>query len=215
MASRDINDLYKPLKLVLEEALKIAKKRGLPVVIISTLRTPEEQEALYAQGRKPLMVVNALRKKAKLLPITETENKKKITWTKKSYHNTLPKSMAFDFAIGTRKKIYWDVKADVNADDIPDYKQFASILCKEVCPNLEWGGDWSKKNKDYGHIQWKNGLNIIQKKEIEPPCIDSTASPELEVDEVVEEKPNQKNKPFLAFLKKLFSLVIRFNRRST
>ncbi len=158
MASRDLDELYSPLKKVIERALKIASDRNLPITITCTLRTPDEQQALYAQGRQDVIITNSLRAKVGLAPLTKDGNKRKVTWTKKSYHNTLPKSMAVDFAIGKRE-IFWEPKVDTNQNDIPDYKEFGEI-CKSLNPNIEWGGDWSKP--DLPHIQWKNGKLIDQ-----------------------------------------------------
>ena len=161
--NRDLNCAYKPLKRIILQALKIAKKRGLNVIITSVWRSAAEQYVLWVQGRKNLAEVNRVRAKVGLSKITKEQNKK-ITWTtKKSYHTCVPKSMAVDFCIVENKKAIWDVKADVNDNEIPDYKEFANI-CKSLDSNIEWGGDW--KRKDYGHIQWKNGININQNEKI-------------------------------------------------
>jgi len=161
MVSRSLEDLYKPLKNVVVEALGVAKQKNLKVLIICTKRSQEEQTALWCQGRESLEEVNKLRRECGLYELKEGENKI-VTWNKVSYHSTSPKAMAFDFCIGSKEHIFWDVKVDTNEDKISDYKEFADI-CKSLDINVEWGGDW--KRKDYGHIQWKNGLNINQMKE--------------------------------------------------
>jgi len=157
---RDLNAVYEPLKEVFEKGLKIAKKRGLGVIVTSTWRSPSRQYALWLQGRKTLREVNKARASCGLPSIDKEQNKKKITWVKKSYHNCMPKSMAIDFCFIQNKKAIWNVKADINKNEIPDYKEFANI-CKSLNSNIEWGGDWKKK--DYCHIQWKNGINIEQR----------------------------------------------------
>jgi len=139
--------------------LKEADEKDLSVVITCTQRSPEEQEALYAQGRENLLVVNKKREALGMVRLKAASNRK-VTWTLKSYHTCEPKSMAFDFAVGSKSKIYWDLKADVNDNEIPDYEEFAKI-CKSKNPNIEWGGDF-KKSKDCPHIQWKNGMTINQ-----------------------------------------------------
>ncbi|KKL18619.1 hypothetical protein LCGC14_2473690, partial [marine sediment metagenome] len=70
-------------------------------------------------------------------------------------------------------------KVDLNENDIPDYQEFADI-CKKLNPNIEWGGDW--KFKDYGHIQWKDGLSLDQEKymkELQPRIIKPRPSTKL------------------------------------
>jgi hypothetical protein len=159
MATRDINDLYEPLKDVVKKALEVAKNKGLNILVYFVKRTAQEQRALYSQGRNNLKTVNALRAAVGFDPLTEKQNRI-VTWTLRSYHTTEPKAMAFDFAPGTSGNISWNVKEDMNDNDIPDYKEFADI-CKSIDENIEWGGDWDGK-PDFGHIQWKNGINIKQ-----------------------------------------------------
>jgi peptidoglycan L-alanyl-D-glutamate endopeptidase CwlK len=159
MPSRNLNDLYAPLRNVIIKGLRIAKSRNVRVLVTCTWRSEGEQYALWCQGRKTLAEVNRARKLYGLSRITEKKNKV-VTWVKSSYHTCWPKSMAFDFCILREdKSATWDIKADVNDNDIPDYDEFAKI-CKEVDPNIEWGGDWDKK--DYCHVQWKNGMKIDQ-----------------------------------------------------
>jgi len=157
--ARDLNCAYKPLKEVIEKALIIAKKCGLNVIITSVWRSSVKQHALWVQGRKSLREVNSERIANHLSKITEEQNKKKITWIKKSYHTCMPKSMAIDFCIIHDKKAIWDTKADVNDNEITDYREFADI-CKLLNSNIECGADWKKK--DWCHIQWRNGININQ-----------------------------------------------------
>ena len=160
MSSRKLEDLYKPLQVVAEKALQIAKEKELPITITCTRRSSDEQRALYMQGREPLEKVNIVRKRLGLYLLSEEENSRKVTWVTSSYHTCSPKAMAFDFAVGASGKIFWDIKVDVNHDNIPDYKEFAEI-CKSLDPNIEWGGDW-ENTKDFPHIQWKNGIKISQ-----------------------------------------------------
>ena len=159
MPSRAINTLYAPLQKVLRKALDIADSRNLGVIITCTKRSQLEQAALYCQGREALVITNAVRKMAKLPLLRAGSRPKKITWTLDTYHCTEPYAMAFDYCISEKASAIWDIKADVNKNKIPDYEEFATI-CKELDPNIEWGGDWKKK--DYCHVQWKKGLKINQ-----------------------------------------------------
>lgn len=204
MASRKLEDLYSPLREVIEKAILEASQKQLPILITCTLRDPKEQEALYAQGRQSLTYVNKLRKEVNLPPITEQYNKRKVTWTRNSYHNTLPKSMAVDFAIGNRKKVYWNIKTDVNTNEVPDYREFASI-CKNINPeNIQWGGDWD--NPDYCHLQWKNGIIIDQNKK------NNSQNNVKETNETKKQKENPPKKiTLLSFFRKILSFLTRLN----
>ena len=170
--SRSIDDLFEPLKRVLVKATSLMGfNETVWIIVICTQRSPEEQRVLWYQGRVSLRKVNSMRRDIGLPHIKSWENKV-ITKTQTSYHSTLPKSMAFDFYIAEwGKKIpIWNPKVDLNENDIPDYQEFADI-CKKLNPNIEWGGDW--KFRDYGHIQWKDGLSLDQEKYMKelPPRI--------------------------------------------
>lgn len=160
MSSRKLDDLYEPLKVVAEKSLIEAGNRGLTVIITCTARKPQEQLALYAQGRESLESVNIKRNACGLYLLGSEENSRQVTCVTKSYHTVIPKAMAFDFAIGINGKIDWDIKANYNKNDIPDYKEFAEI-CKSMDSNIEWGGDWEGW-QDVPHIQWKNGMTVKQ-----------------------------------------------------
>jgi peptidoglycan L-alanyl-D-glutamate endopeptidase CwlK len=224
MASRKLEDLYEPLRAVLEDALEEAKEKGLDILVTCTHRSPKEQEALYAQGREGILSVNKKREAVGLVRIKQAANRK-ITWTLKSYHTSEPKSMAFDFAIGTSGKVFWDLKVDVNDNDIPDYQEFAEI-CKSKNPNIQWGGDF-KTTKDCPHVQWKNGMTINQNEVIEVPevpveVVEMEEEGEKEKEEgvkeaKVEEKVEQQEKPrggFLQCLRKVKDSILQSFRKS-
>lgn len=98
---------------------------GIPFMVTSTYRSPEEQANLYAQGR--------------------TKPGKIVTWVKHSKHND---RKAFDIAILKMGVPVWDVKISVDGDDIPDYEE-AGQIGMEI--GLTWGGSWKKK--DYCHFE--------------------------------------------------------------
>lgn len=127
---------------------------GIPFALTCVLRTEQEQEALYAQGRELLVKVNELRSKAKMRPISEEENKRVVTNTKRSLHfpNQEGKSKAFDIVIlRGDAKWEWDVKFDGNADGIADYLE-AAMIGQNL--GLEVGGLWNTF-KDWPHYQEK------------------------------------------------------------
>ena len=67
---RDIDRLKPELAKRTRDFLAELKKRGIAVIVLETDRTVDTQLAYYAQGRKPLEDVNALRKKAGLYLLT-------------------------------------------------------------------------------------------------------------------------------------------------
>lgn len=130
MASRNPDDLCPEAreKYFLFEAKM--QEAGLDFKLTCTARSYEEQFALYQQGRLDLVHVNELRKEAGLPPITEEENKRKVTWTLSSKHivwNIGEGARAFDIVLLKDGRAHWDLKVDVQGDSIPDYEQAAEI----------------------------------------------------------------------------------------
>jgi peptidoglycan L-alanyl-D-glutamate endopeptidase CwlK len=99
-----------------------------------TLRTIDEQNALYAQGRtKPGPIV--------------TNAKGGL-----SYHNY---GLAIDFAFIVNGKLSYDMKADSDKDSKADWMEVVAIF-KQF--SYEWGGDWHFK--DYPHFQKTFGHSV-------------------------------------------------------
>lgn len=145
--SRDPHEFRKPE--LIQQFKRACNVADITVIITCVGRTYEQQEALYAQGRHELSYVNGLRQAVGWLPITEKENRK-VTWTMKSKHilDKNNKCDAFDFGVIKDGKMIWSVKADVNANSVPDYEECGMI--GEVL-GLTWGGRW--KSPDYPHFQ--------------------------------------------------------------
>lgn len=86
--------ICKDLNALVPEAAKRArvflaalKKQGIPVAVVETKRSVEVQKAYYAQGRKTLPEVNALRRAAGIgWNITAKENERTVTQTMQSKH---------------------------------------------------------------------------------------------------------------------------------
>jgi len=155
--SRDISKFEKPE--MAEAFVTECNRIGIGVIFTDIDRTYVEQTALFAQGREPLEFVNGLRKKAGLGQITLKENMRKVTWTMNSKHIVNldderldnNKSRALDFAVlkgFNPNEITWDVKADVQGDGIPDYRQAGEIA---ESLGFKWGGRF--KNPDWPHIE--------------------------------------------------------------
>ncbi|MFA1821846.1 M15 family metallopeptidase [Virgibacillus oceani] len=113
-----------------------ANEIGIQVFITDTVRTLEEQEALFAQGR--------------------TDDGNIVTYAKpgESYHNY---GLAIDYALEDRDgNIIWDIDYDGNENGERDWFEVADIA-KEL--GFEWGGDWDRF-QDYPHLQMTFGLSV-------------------------------------------------------
>ena len=146
--SRDIDDLTPRMRekiVAFEQALAAA---GLGHFRRScTYRSQAEQDVLWKQGRAPLAEVNAAREAIGLAPITAAQNVK-ITWRAVSVHTSRE---AVDYYVLRDGRADWDLKVDINRDDIPDWQQFVEIA--ESC-GVEAGGRW--RRPDWPHVQWKD-----------------------------------------------------------
>ncbi|ARP44611.1 Peptidoglycan L-alanyl-D-glutamate endopeptidase CwlK (plasmid) [Geobacillus thermodenitrificans] len=113
--------------------IRAAHSEGIYIIITQGLRTIEEQNRLYAQGRtKPGRIVTNARGGY-------------------SYHNF---GLAFDFCVcnvvNGKLVTSWNL----------DQRWFrVGQLGKSL--GLEWGGDW-KSFKDYPHFQYTFGLSLAQ-----------------------------------------------------
>ncbi|MDP2167465.1 MAG: M15 family metallopeptidase [Thermodesulfovibrionales bacterium] len=150
--SRRIEDLYPPVAEMCRRFLHLCGQKGIEAVITSTLRTEDEQLALFAQGRKKLSYVNGLRQDAGLPPITEEQNRRIVTKSSISVHRF---GCAFDVALKKDGGAVWDVKADLNRNDISDYEEMG--LTGESI-GLRWGGRF--RFRDYCHFEYTGGLGI-------------------------------------------------------
>ena len=134
---------------------------SIPFILTSVARTVKEQAALYSQGRDPISTVNKMRKAAGLPSIKDSENNK-VTWTLMSKHiidlddgiETNNWSRAFDIAIVDNKVPVWNLKVDINRDNMPDYIQ-AGPIGESV--GLIWGGRFKNakgvSNPDFPHYE--------------------------------------------------------------
>jgi len=141
-----LHDAYQMWKAKMDAA-------GIAFTITCVGRTKAEQEALYAQGRQPLVYVNRIRTECGMRPIKEAENKRKVTWTMNSRHflGVDGKSKAFDFALllDNKKTLNWDIKWDKDHDGVPEYLE-AARFAKEVGLN---SGAFGVGQKDFPHIE--------------------------------------------------------------
>lgn len=131
-------NLYPIVAEKTEELVEQAAGRDIDVVITETVRTFDEQDALYQQGR--------------------SEDGSIVTYAKggESYHNY---GLAVDYALRNNNgDIIWDINYDGNNNGDPDWFEVAD-MAKEL--GFQWGGDWNSF-KDYPHLQMDFGLSIDQ-----------------------------------------------------
>ncbi len=108
-----------------------------------TLRSIDEQNALYAQGR--------------------TKPGKKVTAAKggESYHNY---GLAVDICLLIDgKTVSWDTLKDYDADGMADWLECVDIFEKH---GWEWGGRWSPGKIDMPHFQKTFGKKTTQLAEL-------------------------------------------------
>lgn len=108
------------------------------LILVEVFRPGNVQRAYYAQGREKLAIVNKLRQGAGLYPISETENRRKITYAApgQSRHERWP-SQAFDIGFVQNKAMVWD-EANYQA---------AATIVHEKYPDIIWGADWDNDGK--------------------------------------------------------------------
>jgi peptidoglycan LD-endopeptidase CwlK len=139
--SRDINDLRPEVRAAAARAIDELVKRGIPFAVTATLRSAEEQAALYAQGRRPLEEVNALRSAAGLAPLPARENGYTVTMldgrktalggTGRSIHQL---GGALDVVPTDSGRPVWPPASD------PRWAEIAAVFEAE---GFEWGGRWT------------------------------------------------------------------------
>ncbi|MFD2627260.1 M15 family metallopeptidase [Oceanobacillus kapialis] len=130
------SELHPLVEEQIDKVIEEAEKINIEVVITDTLRTFEEQEALYEQGRTTEGNI-----------VTHAEGGE-------SYHNY---GLAIDYALSDQDgDIIWDIAYDGNNNGERDWFEVANIA-KDL--GFEWGGDW-ENFKDYPHLQMTFGLSI-------------------------------------------------------
>lgn len=121
------------VKSLIEQANAVISQ-NITIRVVQGLRTIQEQNELYAQGRtKPGKIVTNAKGGS-------------------SYHNY---GLAIDFAfLVNGKEISWDTSKDFDNDKIADWLEVVNIFKSK---GYEWGGDW--KTKDNPHLEKRFGLS--------------------------------------------------------
>jgi peptidoglycan LD-endopeptidase CwlK len=141
MSSRRLTDLAPDVYPLAQRFMVLCEARKIDVLVTCTLRPSEEQAALFAQGRNPLAVVNALRAQAGLPAITDKDNAMIVTRARpgQSLHET---GRAFDVVPMDGGKPVWNDRSVL--------WQRLGEIGKEV--GLEWAGLW-ECFREYPHFQ--------------------------------------------------------------
>ena len=131
MSSRRLEDLHPRVRAMCEAHIASCRAAGIDILITSTLRTMEEQAALYAQGR--------------------STPGRKVTNAKpgQSFHNY---GLAYDVVPLRAGKPVWGTIG-------PDLALWQRVGALGKAQGLEWAGDWVRF-KEFPHFQWTGGLTL-------------------------------------------------------
>lgn len=133
-ASRKIDHLASDIKPLALNFLSECLIQKIDVLVICTYRSPDDQAALYAQGR--------------------TVPGKIVTWAKpgQSAHNLSiqgrPAARAFDAIPLFAGKIIWEL----NAQTLPVWQRMGAIA---ESIGLSWAGRWPAKRREFTHFYLK------------------------------------------------------------
>lgn len=163
--SKKLEDLKPAVMVAALKALHELKAVGVQAVVTYTFRTYDEQAALYAQGRKPLAEVNALRAKAGLYLIKEYLGKDKKIHSDNDYTVTNCDGIQVSkggtgrsaHQLGTALDVVPDL--DPSEKEVPGWPaptdpRWGKIAEAFKRNGFDWGGDW-KDFPDYPHYQYR------------------------------------------------------------
>lgn len=147
---------------IVEKINKAVLTGNAKVRITHTLRSFEEQDALYAQGRETLEKVNEKRKIANLKPIKQFENTR-VTNAKAgdSFHNF---GVAADMVLIVNGiTASWDTKKDWDKDTESDWMEVVKVFEDK---GWKWGGRFLSF-KDMPHFEktFNNSLSTLKQKQ--------------------------------------------------
>ena len=120
-----------------------------------TLRSFQEQDQLYAQGRTQMFDRSGKR----LGIVTNAKGGQSI-------HNY---GLALDIVLIDNVSAYWDIVKDYDDDSVPDWMEIVNIFKEN---GWEWGGDWNFKDlphfqKTFGYT-WEDLLEKYNQKDFIP-----------------------------------------------
>jgi len=161
MASRKIDDLHESVRDKAKAFLHECGEQGIAILITCTLRSMEEQAALYAQGREDTAKVNELRKLAGMPPLGPENGIVTNARPGYSLHNF---GLAFDVVPLDGGKPIWNSSHPV----------WQRIGNNGKAVGLEWAGEW-KRFREYPHFQYTSGLTLAEIREGKRPVIETAS----------------------------------------
>jgi len=128
---RGIDKLHPLVREKAELFVEKCRAAGLNVLILDTLRTPKEQDDLFAKGRDENGNI--------------VDPKKVVTYARgKDCQSMHQLGLALDFCCGIKGK-EWD-----NSDGFFDK---CGVIAESI--GFFWGGRFTKPKGDYGHIEFR------------------------------------------------------------
>jgi peptidoglycan L-alanyl-D-glutamate endopeptidase CwlK len=153
----EIKTLHPVFKMAVDRILAGMRGAGWDAVIGSGMRTNAQQDALYAQGRRPLDEVNDMRRGAGLSPISATDNAKRVTKARggqsnhNQTHSLLPCGRsAVEDAVGYAVDIV-DRRFGWKPPDGKFWTDLGALAKENGCV---WGGDWTDPY-DPAHVEMR------------------------------------------------------------
>jgi peptidoglycan LD-endopeptidase CwlK len=150
---RDLSELHPIVKPRVEAFLAECAQRGYVVLVTETRREKDTADAYYAQGRKDVNAVNALRSAALLPSISVAENSRtitKATWGRSWHHY----GCAIDFVpMLAGKKPDWNYDPNDPLDLWDEIAAVAQTL----------GFKWGKSFGDLPHLDFHPGYSSLAK----------------------------------------------------
>lgn len=141
--SRSMADLHPDVRVKVEKWVAACATRGVDILVYCTLRTADEQAALYAMGRTApgKIVTNAK------------------PW--QSWHQF---GRAVDAVPMVNGKPDWSY-SDLDADRWPDEPWWQIYVVEAGRAGLEWAGNWTTF-REFVHVQDTGGLTLGQAMEL-------------------------------------------------
>lgn len=151
----EIKSLHPVFRIAIDNILKDMRAKGWDPVIGSGMRSNEQQDALFAQGRQPLEEVNRLRIRVGLPPIKASQNTR-VTNARggQSNHNHTEWLLAYSRdQVSLAEGFAVDIVDRRRGWDIPNAHFWTDLGALAKQHGCAWGGDWSKP--DPAHVEMK------------------------------------------------------------
>ena len=144
--STRLTDLMPDVQDKAQQAIEALSNAGIPNTVTSTLRTEAEQMAFFAQGRDPLITVNALRSSAGMSPIFPYIGKDGKEHSDNDY--TVTNADGVHYKSNHQSGRALDI-TPVNEDGNPIWPPYSDPRWKQIADivkrfGFSWGGDWPR-----------------------------------------------------------------------